>query len=43
MPEHGVVVQVSIGVKHGALAERFFAEGPANEVGSSVGAGSMSG
>jgi hypothetical protein len=36
MPEYVVMVQVSVGVKNGAVSQRLFEEGPADEVGAGI-------
>jgi hypothetical protein len=36
MPEYVVMVQVSVGVKNGAVSQRLFEEGPADEVGADI-------
>ena len=43
MPEHRVIVQICVGVEHFTVAERFFVEGEANQIGAGIRAGSMSG
>ena len=36
MPEDVVMVHVSVGVKNGAVSQRLFEEGPADEVGAGI-------